>query len=135
MSLHVWHASAAWSWLGGHVRPGEDPEDAVRRELAEELDAQGVRVVRLLGVVDTHIDTSRWFGPRYERGHLGYHYLVTVESPDVSVVDHEELTRVEWLTLDQVAEAIATLPQEIREADLGFVRQAVKDVTTRSAAE
>lgn len=125
MSLHVWHAESAWSWIGGHVRPGEDPAAAVLREIGEELDAEGVRVVRLLGVVDTHIDASRWWGPRYEHGYVGYHYLVAIESPDVRVVDHEELTRVEWLTLDQVAEAVAGQPEELREADMRFAREAV----------
>jgi ADP-ribose pyrophosphatase YjhB (NUDIX family) len=128
LSMHVWHAESAWSWIGGHVRPGEDPADAVIREIHEELEARGARVVRLLGVVDTHVDTSRWWGPRYRRGHLGYHYLVTVESPDVRVRDHEELTRVEWLTLDRVAEAVAELPEEIREADLRFTREAIASI-------
>jgi ADP-ribose pyrophosphatase YjhB (NUDIX family) len=125
MSMHVWHAESAWSWIGGHVRPGEDPVDAVLREIHEELEIQGARVVRLLGVVDTHEDTSRWWGPRYVHGHVGYHYLVAIEAADVRVVDHEELSRVEWLTLDQVAAAVAELPEEVREADLRFAREAV----------
>lgn len=125
MSGRVWAAEQVWSWVGGHVRRGEEPVAAVIRELHEELAVGGGQVVRSLGVVDTHIDASRWWGHRFERGYLGYNFLVAIESPDVRVADHEELSGVEWLTLDQVAEAVSSLPAEIGEAALRFAREAI----------
>lgn len=129
MSGRVWAAEQVWSWVGGHVRLDEDPADAILRELGEELGLENARVVRLLGVVDTHVDTSRFWGHRFRDGYLGHNFLIAIDSPDVRVADHEELTEVAWLTLDQVAEAVAVLPGEVGEAALRFAREAVAERT------
>ena len=60
-----------WDFAGGHVEPGERPEDALRREVAEELGAEleGVdggpvlhRVVPQTGLDLTVWVSSRWRG-------------------------------------------------------------------------
>ena len=47
------HAPGQWGLPGGGVDPGESPQDAVLREVAEES-GQRVRLVGVLGVVDGH---------------------------------------------------------------------------------
>jgi 8-oxo-dGTP pyrophosphatase MutT (NUDIX family) len=120
-----------WSWVGGHVHQGEEPEAAMIRELAEELAVQGPRVVRLLGMVDTHVDASPWWGRRFTDGYRSFNFLVTIESPDVRVVDHEELSGAAWLTLDQVAEALASLPDELNEPAVRFATEAVTGASVK----
>jgi ADP-ribose pyrophosphatase YjhB (NUDIX family)/DNA-binding XRE family transcriptional regulator len=124
-----------WSWVGGHVHTGEDPAEAVIREVTEELEVDGPRVVRLLGTVDTHIDASPWWGYRFARGYVSYNFLVTMESPRVEVIDHEELTSAAWLTVDEVAEALSSLPPELAEPAVRFARQAIAHPAAATPAE
>jgi 8-oxo-dGTP pyrophosphatase MutT (NUDIX family)/DNA-binding XRE family transcriptional regulator len=112
-----------WSWPAGHVHQGEQPVDTVLRELNEELVVQDARVVRHLGDVDTHTDVSRYWGHQYRNGYRMLHYQVAIASPTVEVIDHEELVRAEWLSLNQVGKAVTSLPPELAEAALKFVRQ------------
>lgn len=48
----------AWTMPGGGLEPGEDPEDAVRREVHEET-GYSARVLELLGVHSRVIPASR----------------------------------------------------------------------------
>jgi 8-oxo-dGTP diphosphatase len=61
-----------WDFAGGHVEPGERPEDALRREVAEELGAtliavDGPPVIRQhrpqTGLDLTVWTSRRWHGP------------------------------------------------------------------------
>jgi 8-oxo-dGTP pyrophosphatase MutT (NUDIX family)/DNA-binding XRE family transcriptional regulator len=117
-----------WSWPAGHVDPGERPENAVLRELNEELQISGATVVRHLGDVDYHGDVSRLWPKSggFRNGYRMIHYLVTLSSSTVEVIDHEELLEVEWLTLDQVREATASFPPELAEAALHFAGEAIR---------
>lgn len=120
-----------WSWVGGHVHEGEEPTAAVIREVNEELAVQGPQVVRLLGTVDTHVDASPWWGRRLSGGYRSFNFLVTIESPDVEVIDHEELTSAAWLSPDRVAEALASLPDELSEPATGFAREALSGASVK----
>jgi 8-oxo-dGTP pyrophosphatase MutT (NUDIX family)/ribosome-binding protein aMBF1 (putative translation factor) len=117
-----------WSWPAGHVDPGERPEDAVLRELSEELQISGATVVRHLGDVDYHGDVSRLWPKSggFRNGYRMLHYLVALSSSMVGVIDHEELLEAEWLTLDQVREATRSFPPELAEAALHFAGEAIR---------
>jgi 8-oxo-dGTP diphosphatase len=117
-----------WSWPAGHVDPGERPEDAVLRELSEELQVSGATVVRHLGDVDYAGDVSRLWpkSGRFRNGYRMVHYLVALSSSTVEVIDHEELLEVDWLTLDQVREATASFPPELAEAAIRFAGEAIR---------
>ena len=83
-----------WSWPSGHVEPEETPEEAVIRELGEELVIDKPHIVRLPGTVDTHLDVSRWWGRDYRHGYVQHCFEVGIDSATVDVIDHEELVLV-----------------------------------------
>lgn len=133
MSGRVGADKRAWFWIGGHVDQGEKPADAALRELGEELEADGPRVVRTLGVVDLHADVSGTWGDDFERGYRVHYVLVALGSPRVRVLDLEELTTVAWKPVDEVAAAVASLPAEIGQAAVRFARQAIAEQTKARA--
>ena len=58
-----------WDFPGGHVEPGEDPQAALRREVAEELgaDLQAVEGEPVLRRIDpgTGLDLTVWVSGRW----------------------------------------------------------------------
>ena len=88
-----------WEFPGGKMEPGEMPEEALMREIWEELETR-IRVERLLQTVE-------WDYPAF---HLTMHcYLCHVESGHLELKEHEaakwlrkeELESVNWLPADE----------------------------------
>lgn len=96
-----------WEFPGGKVEPGESPEDALKREIREEL-ATEIEVDELLTTVEYD----------YPKFHLTMHcYLCTIISGNLSLLEHEdarwlaidELDNVKWLPADKdVIEKLST---------------------------
>lgn len=87
-----------WEFPGGKIEPGESPEEALLREIREELDA---RIV-----VESLVTTVEWDYPKF---HLTMHcYWCHVESGTLTLKEHEaarwlasnELESVKWLPAD-----------------------------------
>ena len=94
-----------WEFPGGQVEPGETPEDAIVREIREELDTV-ITVERFLTTVEHD----------YPEFHLSMDcYWAKIESGRLTLLEHEaarwlpldDLWQVRWLPADvKVVEAI-----------------------------
>ena len=77
-----------WEFPGGKMEPGETPEDALKREIWEELETKIV-VERLVQTVDYD----------YPNFHLTMHcFLCSIESGSLILKEHEA---ARWLSKDQ----------------------------------
>ncbi len=89
-----------WEFPGGKMEQGETPEEALKREIWEELET---RIV-----VERFVETVEWDYPQF---HLTMHcYLCYVESGHLELKEHEaakwlnkdELESVNWLPADRM---------------------------------
>ena len=88
-----------WEFPGGKIEPDETPEQALRREIREELDAD-IQVGELLRTIDYD----------YPKFHLTMHcYRCTLADGHLMLLEHEaakwlkpaELNSVKWLPADE----------------------------------
>ena len=81
-----------WEFPGGKMEPGESPQEALAREIREELDAE-IRIGRLLRTVE-------WDYPEF---HLTMHcYLCTLAQEALHLNEHESARWLDAASLDAV---------------------------------
>ena len=96
-----------WEFPGGKIEPGETPEEAIVREIKEELDTE-VEVIELL-------DTVEYDYPNF---HLSMGcFICKIKSGDLVLKEHEA---AKWLTKDTLG-SLEWLP-----ADMGLVGEMQK---------
>lgn len=101
-----------WEFPGGKVEQGEAPENAIVREIKEELDT-------VIEVIE-YFDTVEYDYPNF---HLSMKcYICTVVSGKLELLEHEA---AQWLDKDSL-DSVAWLP-----ADLGLVDK-LKDYLSKN---
>jgi 8-oxo-dGTP diphosphatase len=96
-----------WEFPGGKMEEGESPQDALRREIREELDAE-IEVGRLL-------ETVEWDYPSF---HLTMHcFICSLVSGSMNLNEHEAAA---WLTKENIG-SVKWLPAD--EGLIGRIRQ------------
>lgn len=93
-----------WEFPGGKMEPGESPEDALKREIWEELET---RIV-----VERLVKTVEWEYPKF---FLKMHcFWCHIESGSLILKEHEA---ARWLSKDQL-DTVAWLPADQDVVDL-----------------
>ena len=89
-----------WEFPGGKMEPGESPEEALKREIWEELETSIV--------VERLVQTVEWDYPKF---HLTMHcFWCHLESGSLTLKEHEA---ARWLTIEQL-DSVDWLPADLQ---------------------
>lgn len=101
-----------WSWPSGKPEPHESLEQALIRELNEELLIREARIVRHVGDIDL---------PSGFR--MTVYHTVIPHDAEIHLNDYEQLVQPQWMTRDEIERALGSLSPEIARQALQLVDQ------------
>ena len=93
-----------WDIPGGFIHNGEDPMEALRREVREELEAD-ISGPRIFGArADTY---PREGVPEEASNTLCIYYLCSLANPSKKLTPNDDVADYEWFSLDKLPDNIA----------------------------
>lgn len=98
--LMLHRASGSWEFTGGRLEWGETPEEAIKRELIEELDYA-------VPATPGFISLYNYVAKDGSQHSVILHYLLVIqEAPPLTTTDEEPDAEVVWLTKSELADVI-----------------------------
>jgi len=97
-------ANGKWEFPGGGIDFGENPEDAVKREILEEIGCE-VSVGRLLPCLVSHV----WTLATGEKNHVIVFFYECTITKGVPRPGHDEVAEILWCTEEEIRK-LDTLP-------------------------
>jgi 8-oxo-dGTP diphosphatase len=96
---HILRPGSGWGIPGGFIEPGEQPEQAVHRELREEtgIKLENVKMLRVR-TVNRHIE-----------------FLFRAESNDNAEVKSHEITSLDWFAVDEMPSEMSPIQKTVIE--------------------
>src|SRR5215471_51697 len=112
-----------WSWPSGQIESGESLEEAILRELHEELMIEEAHVVGFLGDIDL------------PSGFRMSHFHVTIpDDAEPKLNDYEQLVRFEWMTRAGTEKAFKSLHPSIASRALEYLDQVLAGTKAQAEA-
>ena len=121
-----------WNSIGGHIEPGEDPVQAVFREVQEEV---GLPISLLSKPPFKALDSTKDLpAPQFINRHLlpdGHEHLVfiyvaTTEKTEIRAEDGEPVAKCKWFTEEELNSKNSDLKDNVRFYALGALKMASK---------
>lgn len=91
-----------WTFPKGHIEKGEKPEEAAKREVAEEIGITNITRTDLLGKIDY------WFKAKNELIHkFVYFYLMQADKEIELQAQTSEITDAQWIEIEEVSKYLS----------------------------
>jgi len=90
------NAAGFWAKPGGGVELGEKVEDALKREIKEELDIE-IEVIKFLGFTEGIVDGQHW---------IALNYLAKIIGGEIKNLEPEKHEEIKWFSLDNLPEKL-----------------------------
>lgn len=99
------HAHNKWEFVGGGIEFGENPEEALKREVKEEAGVE-IKIIRLLPKVISHV----WNLEQEQEHVLLLHYECKIIGGELKAGQSEEVSELKFFPLEEIKK-LDTLPQ------------------------
>jgi len=95
-TLKARNSAGFWAEPGGGVEVGEKVEDALKREIKEELGVE-IKIIKFLGFTEGIVDNQHW---------ISLNYLAKIVSGEINNLEPEKHAEVKWFSLDGLPEKL-----------------------------
>ena len=83
-----------WDFFGGKVELGESCENAIKREIKQELGIE-VDVLKLINLVENITDDAHW---------LNLCYLCEIKDGELQIMEKDKFSQIMWISPNDIVE-------------------------------